>query len=221
MAYQPIEDYGIVGNLRTVALIGKTGNIDWFCFPHFDSPSIFAAILDDQKGGSFRLYPKTGDVNRKQLYWPDSNVLITRFLSNEGVGEITDYMPVGVPRNDDGYHGLIRRLRVVRGTMAFRMERFPAFNYGRDSHTIEIVEGGAKLYSAGLQMALATNVPLRLEGTGLTSDFVLEEGRSASFELHALKDPNKIGLSEGQCQHLLEQTVEYWRRWLGKSTYTG
>lgn len=57
MAYQPIEDYGVIGNLRTVALIGKTGNIDWFCFPHFDSPSIFGAILDDRKGGSFRLYP--------------------------------------------------------------------------------------------------------------------------------------------------------------------
>ena len=220
MAYQPIEDYGVIGNLRTVALIGKTGNIDWFCFPHFDSPSIFGAILDDRKGGSFRLYPKTGDVTRKQLYWPDTNVLITRFLADDGVGEVTDYMPIGASRND-GYHGLIRRLRVVRGSMEFRMECFPAFNYGRDPHTIEIVAGGAKLTSAGLQMALATNVPLRLDGTGLTSDFVLEEGDSASFELHALKDPHKIGLTEEECQRLLEQTVEYWRQWLGKSTYTG
>ena len=221
MGYQPIEDYGVIGNLRTVALIGKTGNIDWLCFPNFDSPSVFAALLDDGKGGSFRLYPKTGDVIRKQLYWPDTNVLITRFLSNDGVGEITDYMPVGARRDGAGYHGLIRRLRVVRGTMEFRMECFPAFNYGRDSHTIELVEGGAKFCSPAAKMALATNVPLRKKGTGLTSEFVLEEGESASFELHDLNESDQVGLTEEDCLRLFEETVEYWRNWIGKSTYTG
>ena len=221
MAYQPIEDYGVIGNLRTVALIGKTGNIDWLCFPHFDSPSVFAAILDDRKGGSFRLYPKTSEVTRKQLYFPDTNVLITRFLSNDGVGEITDYMPVGAPRQGAGYHGLIRRLRVVRGSMAFRMECFPAFNYARDPHTIEIVQGGAKFYSPGAQMALATNVPLRQEDTGITSEFVLAESESTSFELHGLDDSGRIGLTEEECQRLLHETVEYWRTWIARSTYTG
>ena len=135
MSYQPIQDYGVIGNLKTVALIAKNGNIDWLCFPHFDSPSIFGAILDERRGGTFRLYPTAHGVVCKQMYWPDTNVLITRFLSDDGVGEIRDYMPVGEPRDGNGYHGLIRRLSVVRGQMPFRLECSPAFNYARDTHT--------------------------------------------------------------------------------------
>src|SRR5690242_13074776 len=94
MAYQPIEDYGIIGDLNTVALVALNGSIDFMCFPDFDSPSIFAALLDDDKGGYFQIRPVFSDMNRKQLYLPDTNVLLTRFLSSEGVGEITDFMPV-------------------------------------------------------------------------------------------------------------------------------
>ena len=95
MPYQPIEDYGVVGDLHTVALVGLNGSIDWMCYPHFDSPSIFAAILDDEKGGRFQIAPIRDDVNRKQMYFPDTNVLLTRFLSPDGVAEVTDFMPVG------------------------------------------------------------------------------------------------------------------------------
>ena len=95
MGYQPIEDYGIVGNMHTVALVGINGSVDWLCLPHFDSPSVFAGILDDQKGGRFKICPTKQDVTRRQFYWPDTNVLVTRFLSSEGVAEITDFMPVG------------------------------------------------------------------------------------------------------------------------------
>src|SRR5580698_7003345 len=94
MPYQPIEDYGIIGNLRTAALIGKNGSLDWLCYPRFDSPSIFAAILDEKKGGHFKIAPKHADVTHKQLYWPDTNVLITRFLAEGGVGETVDFMPI-------------------------------------------------------------------------------------------------------------------------------
>ena len=90
MPYQPIEDYGVVGNLRTTALVGKNGSIDWFCFPHFDSPSVFGAILDERKGGYFRIAPTIDETARKQVYWPDTNVLVTRFLSADGVGEVID-----------------------------------------------------------------------------------------------------------------------------------
>ena len=93
--YQPIENYGIIGNLRTAALVGMDGSIDWLCLPHFDSPSVFAAILDDQKGGRFRIAPAGEDFRRKQFYWPDTAVLVTRFLHDDGVGEVEDYMPVG------------------------------------------------------------------------------------------------------------------------------
>ena len=95
MGYQPIENYGIVGNMHTVALVGVNGSVDWLCLPHFDSPSVFAGILDDKKGGAFRICPTKQDVTQRQFYWPDTNVLVTRFLSSEGVAEITDFMPVG------------------------------------------------------------------------------------------------------------------------------
>lgn len=110
MAYQPIENYGIIGDLRIVALVGKEGSIDWLCLPSFDSPSVFAAILDDQKGGRFKIAPASEDVTRKQLYWPDTNVLVSRFFTPEGVGEVTDYMPIHASTNGDAGHQLIRRV---------------------------------------------------------------------------------------------------------------
>src|SRR5579884_276834 len=142
MSYLPIEEYGVIGNLRTVALVGRDGSIDWLCLPNFDSPSVFAGLLDDRKGGHFRICAEPDEVTRKQLYWPDTNILVTRFLADGGVGEVTDYMPIGAPRDHEGYHGLVRRVKVVRGSMKFRMECFPAFNYARDEHSVEIGEKG-------------------------------------------------------------------------------
>ncbi|MGE5435673.1 MAG: trehalase-like domain-containing protein, partial [Syntrophothermus sp.] len=94
MDYQPIENYGVIGNLNTIALVGLNGCIDFLCFPEFDSPSVFAALLDKNKGGYFRIFPELDGVKNKQMYIPDTNVLLTRFLSNQGVGEITDFMPI-------------------------------------------------------------------------------------------------------------------------------
>ncbi|MGA2601937.1 MAG: glycoside hydrolase family 15 protein [Bryobacteraceae bacterium] len=218
--YLPIEDHGIIGNLRSVALIGKNGSIDWFCYPRFDSPSVFAAILDDQKGGYFQISPKSDDVTRKQLYWPDTNILVTRFLSADGVGEVTDYMPIDAPRDDVGFHGLIRRVKVVRGSMTFRMECYPAFNYARDTHSIELVEGGAKFTSPALGLALASDLKLAQEGNGVVADFTLQEGQSASFELHHLNG-EMAAMSDSESERLFHDTVQYWRRWIAKSTYKG
>jgi GH15 family glucan-1,4-alpha-glucosidase len=133
MTYQPLQDYGIIGDMHSAALVGTDGSIDWLCSPHFDSPSVFATILDDEKGGRFKIAPAAQGAARKQLYWPDTNVLITRFFSPDGVGEIIDYMPVGIPENGHGYHQVIRRARVVRGEMGFRMECSPAFDYALNS----------------------------------------------------------------------------------------
>jgi pentatricopeptide repeat protein len=224
MAYLPIEDYGIIGNLQTIALVGMNGSIDWFCFPHFDSPSVFAAILDERKGGYFRISPATPDgIVYKQIYWPETNVLVTRFLSEDGVAEIIDYMPVGAPREDQGFHGLVRQVKVVRGRMTFRVECFPAFDYGRDPHTVEVVSGGARFLSSKLNLALAADYPIQKIAEGVWGEFTLEQQQSASFELHQL-DPiasDQIGVTEQDAYRLFTETVEYWQRWIAKCTYKG
>src|SRR5882762_3773268 len=217
MAYQPIEDYGIVGNLRTAALIGKDGSVDWLCFPRFDSPSVFGGILDSQKGGFFRIAPSTGDVAHKQLYWPDTNVLVTRFLSNDGVGEIIDFMPM---REN---YGLIRQVKVVRGTLRFRLECRPAFNYARDPHRTMIEEGGAKFHSRNLHLALSSKIPLQRIEHGVSAEFTLREGHAASFWLYGLEERGGTlrALPEQESDELFRATVEYWRKWISQSTYHG
>ena len=226
MPYQPIEDYGVVGNLRTTALVGKNGSIDWFCFPNFDSPSVFGGILDDKKGGYFRIAPTIDEISRKQVYWPDTNVLVTRFLSADGVGEVIDFMPVGESKDQPPYRGLIRRVKVSRGCMRFRLECLPAFNYGRDDHTLEIIPEGARFRSAGLSLGLASAVALQAFGTtgnGVSAEFTLEEGQSQSFELHGLLPGmrEQIGLPEHVGDQLFRDTIHYWRQWIAKCTYRG
>src|SRR6516162_9414426 len=174
MAYQPIENYGIIGDMHTVALVGMSGSIDWFCFPHFDSPSVFARILDDKKGGYFQIAARDG-ATPKQLYWPATNVLITRFLSPDGVGEVTDYMPVGAAPGQHGYHQIMRRVSVVRGSLKFRLECQPAFNYAREPHHTDLTDAGACFRTSVLHLGLATNLPLEHYENGVRADFTLKE----------------------------------------------
>ncbi|MEE8503660.1 MAG: trehalase-like domain-containing protein, partial [candidate division NC10 bacterium] len=223
MAYQPIENYGIIGDLHTLALVGMNGSIDWLCCPHFDSPSVFAAILDDKKGGHFKIAPTAEGVTHKQFYWPETNVLITRFLSADGVGEITDYMPVDRSPKGIGQHQVIRRVSAVRGTMTFRMECYPAFNYARDEHQMQVTPDGACFYSQTLSLGLATRVPLKQDGKGVTAEFGLNEGQTATFLLQDVPQGSGCGisLSEQEAAESFKQTVEYWRRWIAKCTYTG
>jgi GH15 family glucan-1,4-alpha-glucosidase len=230
MPYQPIEDYGVVGNLRTAALAGKNGSIDWFCFPHFDSPSVFGAILDERKGGYFRIAPvtsKTADPEesaRKQVYWPDTNILVTRFLSSDGVGEIIDFMPVAESKNQPPYRGLIRRVKVGRGSMRFRLECVPAFNYGRDKHSVDLVGEGARFCSPNLRLGLASSVPLQKFGEGgVACEFSLNEGETQSFGLHGLKEGarEQIGLQEQESTELFHDTIHFWREWIAQCTYRG
>nr|MDP8944538.1 DUF5911 domain-containing protein [Actinomycetota bacterium] len=223
MTYQPIQDYGIIGDMHSAALVGTDGSIDWLCFPHFDSPSVFAAILDDEKGGRFKIAPASEGAARKQLYWPDTNVLITRFFTPDGVGEVIDYMPVGVPDTGHGYHHLVRRARVVRGKMSFRVECSPAFDYAREEHGTEVTDEGACFRSPGLSLGLATRVPLEESAGSAGVEFALDEGEAAVFVLREIEAGGGCGpsLSEKEEEKLFKQTVEYWRRWLSKCTYTG
>jgi GH15 family glucan-1,4-alpha-glucosidase len=229
MPYQPIEDYGVVGNLRTTALIGKNGSIDWFCFPHFDSPSVFGALLDQSKGGYFQIRPLVDQVTHKQVYWPDTNVLVTRFFSTDGVGEIIDFMPIPKSKDAPPNRELIRRVKVARGSMRFRLECVPAFNYGRDSHTVEVLAEGARFCSPNLRLGLASSIPLvkfssnGVAGEGVAVEFSLEEGQAQSFELHGLTAGvrEQIGLAEDECDDLFRDTIHFWRQWIAKCTYRG
>ncbi len=223
MAYLPIQDHGIVGNMHTAALVGLNGTIDWLCYPRFDSPSVFAAILDDKKGGRFAICPAVGNVTTRQFYWPDSNVLTTRFLTPDGVGQVMDYMPVGVRRGEPGHHWLIRQVEVVRGTMAFEMECSPAFDYARAAHDVTLNGDGACFRSQRLGLGLLSKVPLRREGTGVRAQFVLEENQTATFILRELLPDGSWGVcpSDEDVFALFWRTVEFWRHWLSRCTYQG
>ncbi len=225
MAYLPIEDHGLIGNMYTAALVGRDGSIDWLCLPNFDSPSIFAAILDDKKGGRFRIAPIADDVTRKQVYWPDTNVLITRFLLADGVVEVIDYMPVGIKRGAPGFHQLVRRVEAIRGQVPVRVECMPAFNYARDTHSVDMIDNGAVFRSENLTVELTTSIPLKLhqETGGVTTTLELKQGSCATFVLRPLDKEHKGAqvYSDELERSIFTATVNYWHRWLSRCTYTG
>src|SRR5437868_14420829 len=140
--YPSIADHGLIGDLQTSALVATDGTIDWFCSPRFDSPSIFGSLLDHASGGHFSVHPRDAVFETKQLYFPDTAILITRFLTEKGVGEVVDFMPVrsGPPSER---HRLIRVLRCVRGAIRFDIEIAPRFDYGRQSHRLSVTDSGA------------------------------------------------------------------------------
>jgi GH15 family glucan-1,4-alpha-glucosidase len=224
MAYQPIENYAMIGDMHTVALVSVDGSIDWLCIPHFDSPSVFATLLDDNKGGYFRLAPVDGGVTCKQFYWPDTNVLITRFLLPQGAAELTDFMPVGkAVQSEKRRHQLIRRITAVRGAITFRLDCRPAFNYARDSHTTTLTSDGVVFQSSDLVLGLATSVPLHEKETGITAEFTLNEGESCAFVLRHLSEASGCGLtlSADEAEELFLSTVDYWHSWISQCQYTG
>jgi GH15 family glucan-1,4-alpha-glucosidase len=224
MSYQPIENYGIIGNMRTVALVGMNGSIDWYCYPHFDSPSIFGAILDDKNGGCFRISADCDGVRHKQFYWPSTNVLVTRFLLQDGIAELEDFMPVGLPSDSPEYRHVYRCIRCVRGSVRISVTCRPAFDYGRQTHDTLIDDNGATFKTGSLTLTLATAVPLRNDGhSGVSAEFMLSEGKSQVFILKG--DCGEGGApplpSEEEAQGLLRGTVKFWQNWISACSYHG
>ncbi len=223
MSYQPIENYGIIGNMRTVALVGMNGSIDWYCHPQFDSPSIFGAILDDKKGGRFQISAGGNVVRHKQFYWPSTNVLVTRFLLGDGIAELEDFMPVGLTSDSPGAHRICRRIRCVRGAVPISVSCRPAFDYGRQIHDTQIETHGATFKGSSLSLALSASVPLSKDGQGgVSAEFVLAEGKSQVF---ILRDDCADGVpcppSEKEAEEILQGTVKFWHDWLSSCTYHG
>ena len=223
--YLPIEEYGVIGDLHTVALVGTNGSIDWCCLPHFDSSSLFAALLDRRKGGRWRI-SSTHRGSRKQLYFPDTNVLITRFMGEEGVGEVMDCMPVeeNVPHlQKAAYHQIVRQVKAVRGNVTFRLICEPAFNYGRDPHQIHMAEGGAVFSAPGMTIGLVSPVPLSRTSRGVSAEFTLKAGETVSFVLRQAEraEAATVLRKPAEQEQAMEPTIRFWQRWLSRCNYRG
>ena len=238
----PIADHGLIGDLQTAALVATDGTIDFYCCPRFDSPSVFAALLDPHRGGYFRVTPADTDYVTKQLYFPDSAILITRFMDADGVGEVIDFMPIEHPKTATAHHELVRRVRVVRGTMRFTFECAPRFDYGRRPHDLMLADRGAVFSTPDLSLTLHVDTalaadptlhdiasqttapdPIRLVRTqdDVSGTFTLQAGQAASLVLESAATHAPGAISADVVNEMLLQTIEYWRDWLSRSTYQG
>ncbi|HXB33642.1 MAG TPA: glycoside hydrolase family 15 protein [Puia sp.] len=222
MSYQPIENYGVIGDLNTIALVGLNGSIDFMCFPRFDSPSVFAALVDDKKGGSYRISPEFREMKTKQLYFPDTNVLLTRFLSAEGVGEIIDFMPV----DPNGEKRLIRRVTTVRGEVRYRLQCRPRFNYAKTDHSVVRTSDREIVFKIdgpdGLSLRLRGAVPITVSDGDAGAEFTLKAGDRADFLLES--EANQEVMAENFVEFVTEclrRTINYWKDWMSRCIYKG
>jgi len=221
MSYQPIENYGIIGNMRTAALVSKTGAIDWLCYPHFDHPSIFASILDDKKGGTFTIQPKDEEYTSKQFYWQDTNVLVTRFMTADGACELIDYMPVGDSKLAKQHNCIIRKIRVMRGTITMRVICAPVFDYARTKPTIKQSEEVWHFESDDLSMSLYSDIDLQMTNHTIDCEVTLKEGETVHFMLTEQSDLENTANQKQQEEEAFYTTIQYWRDWLAQCTYKG
>jgi GH15 family glucan-1,4-alpha-glucosidase len=228
MTETAIAEHGLIGDLQTAALVSTEGSIDWFCCPRFDSPSVFGALLDDERGGHFRIRPAEGAYTSQQLYFPDTAVLITRFLSEAGVGEVVDFMPPAGGKAT-GNHRLVRMLRCVRGEMSFGVDIAPRFDYGRQAHRTDVTGHGVVFSTDELTLTVhvvrepddARLAQVRVDegDVRVSIDLTAGDVRGMVLESGADGPPREIRLAE--FEQLFDDTVAFWRSWLSRSSYTG
>ena len=228
--YPNIGDHGLIGDLQTAALVSTDGVLDWFCCPRFDSPSVFASLLDAERGGFYRIAPDRDDYVSKQLYLPDTAILVTRFMTPDGVGEVHDFMPViEGPATDR--HRLVRNIRVVRGVMRFAIELQPRFDYGRQPHKLEPSEYGGVFTSNGQQLTVhgiapegsslsKSGIAWERAGDGLRWTRTLREGEIGGVVLESMGGTPRT-VTPAEAQQLQDEVARFWRGWLHRSTYTG
>jgi GH15 family glucan-1,4-alpha-glucosidase len=228
--YPLIADHGLIGDLQTAALVSTDGSIDWFCAPRFDSGSIFGALLDHRRGGHFRVRPTSEAFTRKQLYFPDTAILVTRYMTEAGVGEVVDFMPVSSSTVASSRHRIVRMVRCVRGQMTFEVDLAPRFDYGRERHEVRMAEGGAVFKGAATAMTVhLVREPedgqlaqiSRGDNGDLHAELTLMAGqmRGVVVETGTEGPPRQIRVAE--VRNLFDETVAFWKGWLGQSTYTG
>jgi GH15 family glucan-1,4-alpha-glucosidase len=221
LEYHPIEDYGVIGNMRSIALVSITGSIDFFCYPRFDSPSLFAALLDPDKGGFFCIQADLRNSHTKQLYLPDTNILLTRFLSDDGIAEIADFMPV-LEKNMTSQ--IIRRVHVVQGEIGFKLTCQPRFDYARMKHTAEQRSEHCIVFQPEgnhTPVALESSIPLLLENEDVVQSFRLKEGETAKFVFGESAVESVSLAVPDMLERKFHDTAQFWREWISKSNYTG
>ncbi len=225
MTYQPIENYGVVGDLNTVALVSRDASVDFMCFPDFDSPSLFGRMLDSDKGGHFKIAPTLTGMRTKQVYLPDTNILISRFLSKDGVGEVSDFMPVDDRTVTFHAHRLVRRAKCVRGELTFRMCFSPAFNYARSGHRVVLKPDGAVFTSEGddaTSVRLRLDAPVTLENGTAVAEFTLAAGQTMAVVMErASEGDDSEAAAPDYVSAAFKETMTYWHRWIRRSTYKG
>ncbi|MFI6144419.1 glycoside hydrolase family 15 protein [Streptomyces sp. NPDC051109] len=227
--YPAIADHGLVGDLQTAALVSSGGTIDWWCTPRFDSPSVFASLLDSERGGRCTLAAELPDGSGgtvRQLYLSDTAVLVNRFLAPGGVGEVADFMvPIeGTVATDR--HRLVRIARVVRGSLSFTFECRPRFDYGRASHSLTRTDDHTVVFhgpETDLHLQAAGHVTLQADGDDITARFTLGAGEVAAVVLTSAASggPAPEPLSRDGIADELEACRTFWHRWLRSSTYRG
>jgi GH15 family glucan-1,4-alpha-glucosidase len=229
--YPLIADHGLIGNLQTAALVATDGTIDWFCAPRFDSPSIFGSLLDHDHGGHFQIQPTADTFTRRQLYYPDTAILVTRFLTEAGVGEVIDFMPIASSTVASNRHRLVRMLRCVRGEMTFALDIAPRFDYGREPHEFHVVgEDGVVFEGAKTAMSLSivrepederlAQYHMNSEGD-LHAELTLSAGQARGIVLETGQPEAVRAIRVAEVWQLFDETVRFWRSWLAHSTYKG
>lgn len=223
--YQPIENYGIIGNLKTVALVSLAGSIDFMCFPRFDSPSVFASMLDSKQGGYFSVEPDLQDFNTKQLYLPGTAVLLTRFFSDAGIAELTDYMPLA-DRDHDAGNAIVRKIKTVRGNITFKVNCVPRFDYGIATHAVELHDNEiifSSINDGGAKIRLTADVPLSIKDKNGYAEFTLAESEMAHIVLEYVTEGKEKNFTELNyyIEKTYHHTVNEWRSWINKIEYKG
>jgi len=215
---RPIAAHGAIGNLSTMALVATDGAIDFLCWPHFDSPSIFAALLDPDNGGHFTLAPQIEGARVVQTYAPDTNVLLTHWLGEDSAVEITDLMS-GEEELGHGAPRLLRRVQVLRGAARIVLDCQPRFDYARQRPQVAVGDGQV-VFSAPGAPSIRLSAPI---------DFIAHDGGAgASFELQAgqsldivLDEDGDVRIDQQCRDQLVRDVIERWQRWAARSTYKG
>jgi GH15 family glucan-1,4-alpha-glucosidase len=219
--YPPIADHGVIGDLQTAALVAKDGTVDWFCVPRFDSPSVFASLLDRKHGGRFALAPVDGEHVTSQMYLPNTAILVTRFMSESGVAEVSDFMPIGRPTVATDKHRLIRLVVGIRGTVKFAARIEPRFDYGRAPHRVVPHENGVILEGLAPHLGLSSSWPVEADGDDVTAQFTIKAGEAGAMILESGKKPSPAKVSRRHLTGCFADTASFWRNWLATGTYRG